>query len=46
MNTCDDCGEKKEDVELTTCPFAEEIHDVKEYCYLCDDCLKERALDI
>lgn len=46
MNTCDDCGKQKEDVKLTTCPYAEEINDEIQECYLCDDCYQERANDI
>jgi hypothetical protein len=43
---CDDCGKEKEDVQLTTCPYAEEIYDEIDECYLCDGCYQERANDI
>ena len=43
---CDDCGEKKEDVVKTICPYEEEIYDEKVECQLCDNCYHERCMDI
>lgn len=43
---CDDCGEDKEDVKETACPYAEEIDDNIIECNLCDDCYHERCMDI
>lgn len=43
---CDDCGEDKEDVKETTCPYAEEINDSIIECCLCDDCYHERCMGI
>lgn len=44
--TCDDCGEEKDDVEATFCPFAREINDEDIPMNLCSDCYQERADDI
>ncbi len=42
---CDDCG-TTEDVERTTCPFAEEIHGDEVEVDLCSACYHERCMDI
>ena len=44
--TCDDCDKESEDVSECYCPFAEEIHDEKVSCKLCNDCYHERLIDI
>ena len=43
---CDDYYEDKEDTKETICPYAEEIHEEKIECKLCDDCYYERCMDI
>ncbi len=42
---CDDCG-TTEDVERTTCPFAEEIYEDEVEVDLCPACYHERCMDI
>lgn len=44
--TCRDCGETKPDVQLTTCPYDEDIHGIKTDILLCDACYHERSMDI
>ena len=43
---CDDCGQIKEDVEHTVCPYAEDIHGEIVEVILCGDCFHERCMDI
>lgn len=43
---CQDCGERKPDVTCTTCPYAAEIHDIVRYITVCNDCRRERAMEI
>lgn len=43
---CEDCKLVKDDVEETTCPFADEIYDTKIPATLCRDCYHERCMDI
>ena len=42
---CEDC-ETTEGAVLTTCPFAEEIHDERKEVVLCPECRHQRAQDI
>ena len=41
---CDDCGCEGATYRLD--PYADEMWGTKEYCWLCDDCAHERAMDI
>lgn len=41
---CDDCG--KPTANETTCPYSEDINGVIIECNLCEDCYRERAMDI
>lgn len=41
---CDDCGCEGATYRLD--PYAEEMWDREEYCWLCDDCYHERCMDI
>jgi hypothetical protein len=43
---CEDCGKIGDDVEVTICPFAQEIHDEEIEVTICDDCYHERCMDI
>ena len=43
---CESCGEKSEEVEKTTCPFAREIYDEEKTVYLCNYCYEQRRGDI
>lgn len=43
---CDDCKERKEDVEKTFCPYSEEINETQIEAYLCNECYKKRIEDI
>lgn len=42
---CDDCG-TKEGVRETTCPYASEIGNKEIEITVCDNCYRERAMDI
>lgn len=44
--TCQDCGKQDETVSETTCPFAEEIHEIIVDITVCKDCYHERCMDI
>ena len=46
MLKCDDCGEEKEDVKDTFCPYQEDVCDNNVEVKLCDDCYHERCMDI
>lgn len=41
---CDDCGCEGATYRLD--PYADEMWGRKEYCWLCDDCAHERAMDV
>lgn len=43
---CEDCGQLKEDVKITNCPFAEEINNELIKVKICDACYKERLWGI
>lgn len=44
---CEDCKQLKEDVKITNCPYAEDVHnDPNVKIQVCDDCYKERVMDI
>lgn len=45
-HVCESCGKVKDDVEWTTDPFAEEIHDKTVWMWLCRECWQEYADDI
>ena len=42
---CEDCG-TTENVSITICPFAKEIHNKEVSVALCDKCYQERVWDI
>jgi len=46
LHKCEDCGQKKEDVEKIICPYHKEISDEENEIYLCEKCYNERLLDI
>lgn len=41
--TCQDCGQSKEDVRRTTCPFADEVYGDEVVITVCGECRHERA---
>lgn len=41
---CDDCGEKKEDVKETICPYDEDRKGIITKCKLCKLCYHERCM--
>lgn len=43
---CEDCGSESEDVEERLCPFAEEIEGIEIYVTICDNCYRNRILEI
>jgi hypothetical protein len=43
---CDDCGEDKEDVMDTFCPYAWEILEEDVPVSLCESCYHERCMEI
>jgi hypothetical protein len=40
---CDDCEEYKDDVEYVICPYDADIYDKETWCWLCDECYRQRA---
>ena len=43
MEKCEDCGKEKPDVNVTNCPFTEEIHQELLEVKICDDCYQFRC---
>jgi hypothetical protein len=43
---CEDCEEDSDDVELTHCPYADELGGVKIAVQLCSGCYGQRCMDI
>lgn len=43
---CQDCGEEKEDVRETTCPYDSEINEIETPITVCGDCYHQRGMDI
>lgn len=43
---CEDCGKVGEDVELTVCPYEQDVHNEDVEVWLCTSCYNIRADDI
>lgn len=44
---CEDCGQLKDDVVITNCPYAEDINNNPNVrVQLCDACYRERVMSI
>lgn len=39
---CEDCKQQKQSVRETTCPYDDDVEDIKTPAILCDECYKER----
>lgn len=46
IKKCQDCGEKREDVKDTLCPFALDMFDECRNVTICSDCYQDRCDDI
>lgn len=44
--TCEDCGVKSADVELTICPFEQDVHNNEVEVVLCPACYNVRLMEV